>query len=144
LTISDDIGNEINTFDNVDWHGINNDITNSDNDNVNKDCPNGADSVFVNQVEEWEEAIDNKDDSISDSLCYGNKHPHLSTLAVSAYQWCKPVKVYIITGEKPKAGDYEVTIQKVLSEMISLYCGYLSMVNLYPGPIEQIKWVKKS
>ena len=46
-------------------------------------------------------------------------------------------------GAKPKAGDYEVAVQKVLGEAIPLYCGYLSTVTLYPGPMKEMRWAKK-
>ena len=40
------------------------------------------------------------------------------------------------TGMKPKAGDYEIAVKKVLSEAIPRYRGYLSMSAPYPGPME--------
>ena len=84
MTVDDDIEDENNNSDNID-HGIDDDIINSNDDDVDgDDGPNGADSVFMNQVEEWEEAIDNEDYSNSGSPCCGDKCPHSSTLAVLA------------------------------------------------------------
>jgi len=144
LTVDDDIEDEDNNYDDID-HDIDDDIINSDADDIHNDMegdPNGADSVFVNQVEEWEEAVNNDDDSTFSSPGCGDKRPHSST--VSARWWRKPVKVHITTGVKPKAGDYKVAVQKVLGEAIPLYHSYLSMVNPYPGPMEEMRWAKKS
>ena len=75
------------------------------------------------------------------ALPAGDKRPHSST--VSAPRWRKPVKVHVTTGAKPKAGDYEIAVQKVLGEAIPLYRGYLSLVTPYPGPIDEMRWAKK-
>jgi len=47
-------------------------------------------------------------------------------------------------GARPKARDYEVAVQKVLAEAIPLYRSYLSEDTPYPGPMEEIRWAKKS
>ena len=56
----------------------------------------------------------------------------------------KPVKVHATTGAKPKAGDYEVAVQNILAEAIPRYRGYLSTDTPYPGPMEEMRWAKKS
>ena len=91
-----------------------------------------------NQLEEWEEDQDDNDDTTS-ARC-GDKCPHLSTV----HSWRKPVKVHVTMGAKPKAGDYEIAVKKVLNEAIPLYRGHLSMVTPYPGLTEEMRWAKKS
>lgn len=61
-----------------------------------------------------------------------------------AVQLHKPIKVHATMGAKPKAGDYKVAVQTVLAEVIPLYCGFLSTETPYPGPMEEIRWAKKS
>lgn len=61
-----------------------------------------------------------------------------------AVQLHKPIKVHTTTGAKPKAGDYEVTVQTILAEAIPFYHGYLSTETPYPGPMEEMRWAKKS
>jgi len=102
---------------------------------------NGDNStVFENQPEGCGEDQDVEDDSTSFSC--GDKRPRSRTS--STYQWREPVKVHATKGTKPKAGDYEVAVQKVLSEAIPRYRGYLSMVTPYPGSMDEIRWAKKS
>ena len=48
------------------------------------------------------------------------------------------------TGAKPKAGDYEVAVQNILTIAISFYCGYLSGEDPYPGSITEMRWAKKA
>ena len=59
-------------------------------------------------------------------------------------QWHEPVKICATTGRKPKAGNYELAVQKVLTETISLYRGYLSTGTPYPSPMDEMRWAKKS
>jgi hypothetical protein len=134
LTIHDDIED-------------NDDIADNNDDDIhNVDKGHGPDdndmNIFINQLEEWEEATNDEDNSTSGSPSCGDKRPHSST--VPAHVWHKPIKVHVTTGMKPKAGDYEVAVQKVLSEAITLYRGYLSMVTPYPGPMEELRWAKRS
>ena len=149
MTTTDDIEDDDDDDDDDD---IEDDIVNDDDDDIhsnigsinrNVDEGNGPDvNIFVNQLEEWEEAADVEDNSSSGSPRCGDKRPHSST--VPARQWRKPVKVHVTTGAKPKAGDYEVAVQKVLGEAIPLYRGYLSVVNPYPGLMEEMRWAKRS
>ncbi len=96
------------------------------------------------QVDEWEEREDDEGNTMSPSCGDKCPHSHTGSGGGPSYKWCKPVKVYATTGAKPKAGNYEVVVQKVLNEAIPLYCSYLSMVNPYPEPMDKIRWVKKS
>ena len=111
-------------------------IDNHSDESPGSDGNNGND--LGNQLEEWEEDQDDDDDTTS-ARC-GDKRPRLSTV----HSWRKPIKVHVMTGAKPKAGDYEITIKKVLNEAIPLYHGHLSIVTPYPGPTEEMRWAKKS
>lgn len=75
------------------------------------------------------------------SLNYSDKPTYSLT---GSDQWRKPVKVHPTTGVKPKAGDYEVVVQKVLGRAIPRYRGYLSTYTPYPSAMEEIRWAKKS
>jgi hypothetical protein len=129
------------------------DINNDDDDDIDIDIDNNDDDVdgspgsdgnnlndFGNKLEGSEE--DQDDDNNSTSSRCGDKHPH--SRAGSVYSWRKPVKVHATTGAKPKAGDYEIAVKKVLSEAIPLYRGYLCMGTPYPGPTEEMTWAKMS
>jgi hypothetical protein len=147
LTIGEDIEDEDDDDDNIDLDNDDEDVHNDiDGINHNVDESHGPDgddlNIFVNQLEEWEEAADGEDNSTSGSPSCGDKRPRSST--VPARLWRKPIKVYVTTGAKPKAGDYEVAVQKVLGEAIPLYRGYLSVVTPYPGPMEEMRWAKRS
>jgi hypothetical protein len=147
LTIGEDIEDEDDDDDDIDLDNDDEDVHNDiDGINHNVDESHGPDgddlNIFVNQLEEWEEAADSEDNSTSGSPSCGDKRPRSST--VPARLWRKPIKVHVTTGAKPKAGDYEVAVQKVLGEAIPLYCGYLSVVTPYPGPMEEMRWAKRS
>jgi hypothetical protein len=71
----------------------------------------------------------------------GDKPPHSLT---GSDQWRKLVKVHRTTGVKPRAGDYEVAVKKVLGRAIPRYRGYLSTYSPYPSTMEEIRWAKKS
>jgi len=116
-------------------------------DNDNDDEDDDLDDVDIDDdIDNNDDDIDNNDDDNTDNITSGSprcgdKRPHSST--VSAPRWRKPVKVHVTTGAKPKAGDYEIAVQKVLGEAIPLYRGYLSLVTPYPGPIDEMRWAKK-
>ena len=145
----DDVDND--SDDNVDNNG-GDDIINNDDDRV-VDNIDGTDDIidedsgpnvdnlndFGNQLEELEDQ-DIEDDSTSPSC--GDKRRH--SRAGPAHQWREPVKVQATTGAKPRASDYEVAVRKVLHEAIPLYRGYLSTVTPFPGPMDEIRWAKKS
>jgi hypothetical protein len=47
-------------------------------------------------------------------------------------------------GTKPKAGDYEVAMQNILTVAICIYRGYLCTETPYPGAMVEIRWAKKA
>jgi hypothetical protein len=149
-----DFINDGNDADNDDIvNNNNNNIINNDDDddivnnNNNDDIHNVMDGIDdnvnegdnLNQLEEWDQVADDEGNAAHNC---GDKRPHSST--VSAIKWRKPVKVHATTGVRPKAGDYEVAVQKILAEAIPLYRGYLSTVTPYPGAMLEIRWAKKT
>jgi len=149
LTVDDDIDDEVNNHGDTDSDGdagINDDID-DDIDGIDRNIDEGRSESdgddlndSVNQLEEWPGEVRN-DENINayHGLGCGNKRPHSST-----DQWRKPVKVHVTTGAKPKAGDYEVAVQRVLGDAIPLYRGYLSSVTPYPGAMDEMRWAKRS
>ena len=90
--------------------------------------------------DEWDGDQDEGYDTVSPSCGEKRSHSHIT----SAGQLRKPVKVHATTGSKPKAGDYEVAVQNIIAEAICHYRGYLSTETPYPGPMEEMRWAKKS
>jgi hypothetical protein len=145
-TDTDNIDNDDNDddidIDDIDGDDIDNNNDSGDTNDIEDDIDYDVDESpgsygnnlndFENELEEWE------DDEISPGC--GHKRPRTG----SAHSWRKPVKVHVTTGMKPKAGDYEIAVKKVLSEAIPRYRGYLSMSAPYPGPMEEMRWAKKS
>jgi hypothetical protein len=78
----------------------------------------------------------------SPSPTTGEKRPH--SPAGDEHRWCQPVKVHTTTGAKPKAGDYEVAVQNILTIAIGIYRGYLSKADPYPGSVTEMRWAKKA
>jgi hypothetical protein len=101
----------------------------------------GKDRVIHNDIDEntgMEQA-----DSLSHSSGVGAKHSHSTTSTNS--EWCWSVKIHATRrGVKPKAGDYEVAVQNILSSTISIYHGYLSMITPYPDPMKEIRWAERA
>jgi hypothetical protein len=91
-----------------------------------------------NQEEDNEEG--NTDHSPSPQI--GNKCPH-SPMGTQG-NWRLPIKVHVMTGAKPKAGDYEVAIQNILSVAICIYCGYLCTETPFPGLMVEVRWTKRA
>ena len=131
--VNNGINNNNNNIKNENDNNINNNIDSTNNTTHKGLGSNVNSNDFENQLEEQEDQ-DNKDNGVSSNV--GDKW-HYSQL-------CKPVKVYATTGTRSKAHNYEVPVQKVLYKAITLYCGYLSTVTLYPGLMNEIRWVKKS
>jgi len=151
LTVAENIDDNDDNDDNDDFvnDGDDNDddIVNNDDDDIQNDMDGIDDSVnegdnlntVVNQLEEWDQVADNEGNTTHNC---GNKRPHSST--VSAIKWCKSIKVHATTGARPKAGNYEVVVQKILHEAIPLYRGYLSTINPFPGAMVEMRWANKS
>ena len=157
--VDDNIGNNNNIDGNEDKdeddadNNNNNDTDEEENHNgfgINSDSnPPHYDhydtSNFMGGQLEWEaiqrECHEHHENNASSPNC-GNKcsRSHMGP----AVQLHKPIKVHTTTGAKPKAGDYEVTVQTILAEVIPLYRGYLSTETPYPGPMEEMRWAKKS
>jgi hypothetical protein len=78
----------------------------------------------------------------SPSPTTGEKRPH--SPAGDEHRWRQPVKVHTTTGAKPKAGDYEVAVQNILTIAIGIYRGYLSKADPYPGSVTEMRWAKKA
>jgi hypothetical protein len=106
----------------------------------------GEPPEYEDEDEDMEQGQDGGPDgtnlSRSPSPSAGEKRSHSPSGA--EYQWRKPVKVHATTGAKPKAGDYEVAVQKILGEAIALFRGYLSNNTPYPNTMEELRWAKKS
>ena len=83
-----------------------------------------------------------QDDSLLTGPDVGDICPH--SPAGSESDWQNPVKIHATRGSKPKAGDYEVAVQNVLSSAIGIYRGYLSTVNPYPDPREEVRWALRA
>jgi hypothetical protein len=88
----------------------------------------------------WDGNQDDGYNAASPSCGEKRSHSHVT----SAGPLRKPVKVHATTGSKPKAGDYEVAVQNIIAEAICHYRGYLSTETPYPGPMEEMRWAKKS
>ena len=110
--------------------------------------PSGNDYPYVGKYDDY--MVDNldqgyqdeddmeQDDSLLTSPDVGDKHPH--SPASSESEWRNPVKIHATKGSKPKASDYEVAIQNVLSSAIGICRGYLSTVNPYSDPRKEVRW----
>ena len=144
--IEDDQNNNNDNIDNDDVDDISNedeedeDNKDEDEDEDDIDSNDGNSNGFGDLLDEDEGDQDAEDDSTSPSC--GDKCPRSNT--GSANRWREPIKIHTTKGAKPKAGDYEVAVQKVLSEAIPRYRGYLSTITPYPGPMEEMRWAKKS
>lgn len=97
---------------------------------------------FIGGQLEWEEIQRERNENDADSPVSGDKRSH-SRMA-PAVPLRLPIKVHATTGAKPRAGDYEVAVQTLLAEAIPLYRGYLSTETPYPGPMEEMRWAKRS
>jgi hypothetical protein len=84
----------------------------------------------------------NNNDDRSPSPGTGDKRPH--SPVGGEHTWRQPVKVHTTIGAKPKAGDYEVAVQNILTVAIGFYRGYLSGEDPYPGSITEMRWAKKA
>ena len=123
------------------WVGQVDDNNNNNNNNIGNDNDNIDNFNNNGDVdEERKDGQDSEDDSASPSC--SDKRSHKDLAAYS--QWCEPVKIHATTSRKPKAGDYKLAAQKVLTEAISLYRGYFSMGTPYSSPMDKMSWAKKS
>lgn len=72
----------------------------------------------------------------------GDKHPQSSTGSLDVRR--KATKVHATAGNRTKASDYGVDVQKILHVTNACFCAHLGTLSPYPSPFLEIKWAKIS